>query len=297
MGEAGPLPGLSPEFGQVSDQLTALCHAINNCEAPASSENIPAIVDQLVTPDAPSVRFALECALLDLVREESRRSFQPIPINGLIWMGDFTFMKKQVDKKISEGYRCIKIKIGALEFRHECQLLGYIRKSFDPEIVLRVDANGAFTPENVDEHLRLLSLYNLHSIEQPIKPGQYDVLQTLCVDPPVPVALDEELIGITDPAKQEELLDTVKPQYIVLKPTLTGGFTATDRWIELADKRGIGWWITSALESNVGLNAIAHYTAAKVPIVAQGLGTGQLYQNNVPPNNLQLKDGYLSYQP
>jgi o-succinylbenzoate synthase len=297
MGEAGPLSGLSPEFEEVTQHLTSLCRSIQQYQLPTNPGQIPELVHHLVKPEAPSVRFALESSLLDLVRNNQSADFNPIPINGLIWMGDFNFMKKQVDEKVAEGYRCIKIKIGALEFERECALLEYIRKSFDQDIVLRVDANGAFTTGNVVERLERLSGFKLHSIEQPVKPGQPKLLQSLCLDPLVPVALDEELIGITDPIQQEALLDFVKPQYVVLKPTLLGGFDMTDRWIKLADQRGIGWWITSALESNVGLNAIARYTASKDPVIQQGLGTGQLYHNNVPPENLQLKNGFLNYHP
>ena len=297
LGEAGPLAGLSPEFEQVTQHLTSLCRSIQHHQLPTDPGQIPELVHHLVKPEAPSVRFALESSLLDLVGNKHPVDFKPIPINGLIWMGDFNFMKKQVDEKVAEGYRCIKIKIGALEFERECALLEYIRKSFDQDIVLRVDANGAFTAANAVARLKHLSRFKLHSIEQPVKPGQHKLLQSLCTDPLVPVALDEELIGITDPVQQEALLNFVKPQYIVLKPTLLGGFYMTDRWIKLAERRGIGWWITSALESNVGLNAIARYTAAKDPVIQQGLGTGQLYYNNVPPENLQLKNGFLNYHP
>lgn len=294
-GEAAPLPGLSPENDNIVDHLTKLCQSIKGYQLPSTSQQIPAILDQLIGSTAPSVRFALESALLELLKLVPTNGFNPIPINGLIWMGDFEFMKKQLDQKVSEGFNCIKIKIGALEFRRECELLDYIRQTFDPDIVLRVDANGAFNQDNVWDRLQRLSQFRLHSIEQPVPPGQYDLLKRLCVNPSVPVALDEELIGVSDFTKQRELLDTVCPQYIVLKPTLLGGFDITDQWIQLADERGIGWWITSALESNVGLNAIAHYTASKNPSTHQGLGTGQLYHNNVWPNYLQIKQGFLNY--
>lgn len=304
LGEAAPLKGLSPEFDQVETSLLKVCKLIQGIPTPSSWERITEIVDQLVSPATPSVRFALETALLDLLHGGRRLLFEesalegkfPIPINGLIWMGSFDFMKQQVDQKIIEGYQCIKIKIGALEFERECDLLNYIRQSYAREITLRVDANGAFAPREVDTRLTRLQQFDLHSIEQPVRPGQLELMQRICRDALVPVALDEELIGTTNPGQQQALLDLLRPQYIVLKPTLLGGLKATRNWIKFASERKINWWITSALESNVGLNALAQFTASLAPRLPQGLGTGQLFDNNLP-GNLHISSGSLYYSP
>ena len=218
-----------------------------------------------------------------------------IPINGLVWMGTYDFMKKQIDKKIAAGYNCIKIKIGAIDFELECRLLDYIRSKYGQKLSLRVDANGAFKPADVRQKLKKLSTYNIHSIEQPIAPGQGLLLSDLCLNLTIPIALDEELIGITDSDKKEALLDSIRPQYIVLKPTLLGGMEATRDWIRLADQREIGWWITSALESNIGLNALAQFAASFKSELPQGLGTGQLYANNLP-SRLYIAQGRLFYE-
>lgn len=219
-----------------------------------------------------------------------------IPINGLIWMGDFDFMKDQIDQKIASGYNCIKIKIGAIDFEAECSLLDYIRNRYGQKISLRVDANGAFKPADVHQKLNRLSKFHIHSIEQPVLPGQHKLLRDLCLNPIIPIALDEELIGITDSDQKETLLDSIHPQYIVLKPTLLGGMDATREWIRLADQREIGWWITSALESNIGLNALAQFAATFKSKLPQGLGTGQLYTNNLP-SRLYIDQGRLFYRP
>jgi O-succinylbenzoate synthase len=221
-----------------------------------------------------------------------------LPINGLVWMGDAPFMREQIQQKLAAGYSCLKLKIGSLDFATELALLTEIRAAAGPEqLTLRVDANGAFAPADAPAKLAQLAVFHIHSIEQPIAAGQPAALAALCRTSPLPIALDEELIGVTEPARQAALLDEIRPAYIVLKPTLLGGHAATRRWIALAEARGIGWWITSALESNVGLNAVAQLTGEyDVQGFAQGLGTGQLYHNNVAAP-LHVGGGALRYDP
>ena len=220
-----------------------------------------------------------------------------IPINGLIWMGEKSFMKEQIEDKIQQGFSCIKLKIGAIDFDAEMELLRYIRKEFSAkEIELRVDANGAFQPENALEKLKRLSDLSLHSIEQPIRQGQYKEMAKLCKETPLPIALDEELIGVFNTSDKENLIEEIKPQYIILKPSLIGGFQGTKEWVNLAEKNQIGWWITSALESNIGLNAIAQFTYLQNNPMPQGLGTGSLFTNNIE-SPLQVKGENLNYNP
>ena len=251
----------------------------------------------------PSIQFGVEQAFLSLASHDPFRLFEspfmnensPIGINGLVWMGSQAFMQQQIDEKLSDGFTCIKLKIGAIDFENEIELLAAIRKQYSKaKIELRVDANGAFSKEEAFEKLNLLSKFDLHSIEQPIKQGQWETMGALCSDTPLPIALDEELIGVTDTTKKEELLRTIKPQYIILKPSLVGGFGGSMEWIRLAKKYHIGWWITSALESNVGLNAIAQWTATLGNSMPQGLGTGSLFKNNFE-SPLEVKQGGLYY--
>ena len=238
----------------------------------------------------PSIQFGVETAFQSLETQIPFVLFpskftdgkEGISINGLIWMGEKSFMKKQIDDKLRQGFRCIKLKIGAIDFASELALLKYIRKEFSAEDVeIRVDANGAFHPKEALEKLKRLSDYELHSIEQPIKQGQMEEMAELCAKTPLPIALDEELIGIFEVTKKQEMLQTIQPQYIILKPSLVGGFAGSDQWIEFVEKHGIGWWITSALESNIGLNAIAQWTFLKNTTMPQGLGTGGLFANNI----------------
>jgi len=206
-------------------------------------------------------------------------------------------MAFRIDEKLAAGFSCIKLKIGAIDFDDECELLAAIRRRYRREdIELRVDANGAFSPDNALEHLQRLSAYDLHSIEQPIRAGQWEAMARLCEETPLPIALDEELIGITDSTEKLALLETISPQYIVLKPSLIGGFSGAEEWIEFARNCRVGWWITSALESNVGLNAIAQWTATLPINMPQGLGTGALYTNNIPSPLEQIGDE-LRYNP
>jgi len=222
----------------------------------------------------------------------------PIKINGLIWMGDRQFMFDQIKQKLNEGFDCLKLKIGAIDFNDELELLAYVRSQFSSDQVeLRVDANGAFDPSDALEKLKRLSEYDLHSIEQPIKPRQWQALYQLCGDAPIAIALDEELIGYSyDTAAQIKLLQAIKPQYIILKPSLIGGFEQADQWVDIAESLDIGWWATSALESNIGLNAIAQWVSTKSNPMPQGLGTGQLYINNIS-GPLTITDGHLLYHP
>ncbi|MCX2680127.1 o-succinylbenzoate synthase [Galbibacter sp. EGI 63066] len=218
-----------------------------------------------------------------------------ININGLVWMGDEAFMREQITEKIAAGFGCIKMKIGAIDFETELKLLQSIRKTFSAkEIELRVDANGAFAPNEALDKLRRLSELELHSIEQPIKQGQWEEMAALCRETPLPIALDEELIGVFDVTKKKELLQTIKPQYIILKPSLVGGYRGAEEWINLCEGMNIYWWITSALESNIGLNAIAQWTYTLNNNMPQGLGTGSLFTNNIE-SPLEVKNGALQY--
>ena len=305
-GECGPLPGLSyddrPDF---AERLEQCCQEFNAMDLQLFSWNVPIVLDQLVGPQLPSIRFGFETAMLDFLAF-GRRIIYPteftdgqrsLPINGLIWMGSPAFMRQQIDEKLRAGYTTLKLKIGALDFEQECDLLARIRDRFTPEqITLRVDANGAFRPGDAMAKLERLATYGLHSIEQPIRAGQPDAVADLCRHSPVPIALDEELIGPLEYVHKFRLLKKIQPQYIVLKPTLLGGMGHCNEWIELAGRLNIGWWITSALESNIGLNAIAQYAAQFKHLLPQGLGTGQLYHNNVD-SPLAVENGQLRYDP
>lgn len=238
----------------------------------------------------PSIKFAYETALLDL---QSDQKFELYPsyftrgekgqkINGLIWMGSPEFITSQIENKLNDGFSCLKLKIGAINFEEELFILKNIRSKFSAKTLeIRVDANGAFSPLDCLEKLGKLAEYKLHSIEQPIKQGQWNEMAELCKKTPIPIALDEELIGV-EPNTQSELLRLLKPQYIILKPSLIGGFEVSNKWIKNAAHLNIDWWLTSALESNIGLNAIAQFAFTKNNLLPQGLGTGQLYNNNIP---------------
>lgn len=252
----------------------------------------------------PSIQFGIEQAFLSLESENPLLLFpseftngqKSISINGLVWMGDEAFMKQQIDEKLANGFKCIKLKIGAIDFQKELDLLRFIRNNFDENAIeIRVDANGAFSVEEALEKLNALSEFCLHSIEQPIKAGNLEQMKQLCQKTPFPIALDEELIGIFSYEEKERLLNTIQPQYIILKPSLLGGFRGTKQWIDLAEKYNIGWWITSALESNIGLNAIAQWTYTLKNPMPQGLGTGALYTNNLHCP-LEVDKGQLWYR-
>lgn len=305
-GECGPLVGLSyddrPDF---EAHLQQYCTEFNALDLELFSWNIPIILNQLISPQFPSILFGFETAMLDflhggkqLIRESDFTTGQRgLPINGLIWMGNPGFMRQQIQEKLASGYTTIKLKIGSLDFEQECELLAMIREQYTAEqITLRVDANGAFTPDEVMPKLERLATYQLHSIEQPIRAGQTDLMAELCRHTPVPIALDEELIGQMEYVHKFRLLKKIQPQFIILKPTLLGGLRHCDEWIELAGRLNIGWWLTSALESNIGLNAIAQYTAQFKHLIPQGLGTGQLYHNNFD-SPLFISNGQLLYNP
>ena len=293
VGECAPLPDLScdarPDYAEV---LESFCKKF--CETGE-------IDDEALRP-YPSMLFGLETALLNL-RHGDRlfdtafsRGEVGIPINGLVWMGNYDEMLQRMEEKLEKGFRCVKLKIGAIDFEQELDLIKRIRDRFSfHEVELRVDANGAFQYEEALYKLELLSQYNIHSIEQPIKQGQWAYMAELCRESPLPIALDEELIGVNDPEMKAHMLRIIKPRYIILKPSLHGGMMGCREWIQIAKEQGIGSWITSALESNIGLNAIALFAsdvygdAIRMP---QGLGTGQLFTDNIPMP-LEIRDDQL----
>jgi len=251
----------------------------------------------------PSIQFGVEMAFQSLASETPFLLFpsdftnteKSIPINGLVWMGAPSFMKEQIEEKLEQGFNCIKLKIGALDFEKELALLQFIRENYGAETIeIRVDANGGFTSEEASCKLDQLSGFKLHSVEQPISKNNTDRMSDLCKTTPIPIALDEELIGVFSYEEKEALLQKIQPQYIILKPSLIGGFRGSKEWISLAEKYNIGLWITSALESNIGLNAIAQWTFLQQNPMPQGLGTGALYTNNFDCP-LQVSEGQLWY--
>ena len=298
VGECAPLPDLSCDArDDYYDVLRRFCDLFE--------ENGEIPYEEMM--EFPSMLFGMETAVLEYERQSHVLFDTPfghgeegIPINGLVWMGSFEEMMKRIEQKIEQGFACIKLKIGAIDFENEMEMVKHIRGRFSKDdIMLRVDANGGFTPGNAMERLERLSKYDIHSIEQPIKQGQWKEMARLCRETPLPIAFDEELIGINTTERRIELLDTLKPQYIVLKPSLHGGMRGTREWVELANKRGIGSWITSALESNVGLNAIAHLTAdiyGSHITNTQGLGTGMLFTDNIPMP-IEIRKDKLWYCP
>jgi o-succinylbenzoate synthase len=294
IGECGILRGLSaddrPDY---EEKLQWTCRNIHLDEQK--------LWDELI--EFPSIQFGLEMAFLSLKSENPFVLFpskftentKSISINGLVWMGDESFMKAQIEDRIEQGFSCIKLKIGAIDFDKELDLLRFIRANFDEETIeIRVDANGAFNSNEALFKINQLSGYKLHSIEQPIKKNQTDTMAVLCKSASIPIALDEELIGVFSVEAKQKLLQEIRPQYIVLKPSFVGGFRGTLEWISVAEKFNIAWWITSALESNVGLNAIAQFTFLQNNLMAQGLGTGSLYTNNFDCP-LTVSDGQLWY--
>ncbi|MDX9847301.1 MAG: o-succinylbenzoate synthase [Tenuifilaceae bacterium] len=296
IGECSVIPGLNPEYADGYEQK--IQEVVDDINAGA----IPNLSD---LKDFPSICFGLETALLDLKTEDSGILFpsdfttgnQGIPINGLIWMGTKAEMQARIREKLDSGFRVLKLKVGALNFDEEISLLKSIRREFSPDdLELRLDANGAFSPRNAMERLNWLSDSNIHSIEQPIRAGQWDEMARLCFDSPIPIALDEELIGNSDTSTKSQLLAHIRPQYIILKPSLIGGLEMSNEWIELAKGQNIGWWATSALESNVGLNAISQWVFTQNTSMVQGLGTGQVFSNNIP-SPLQLRGAELYYNP
>ncbi len=296
IGECSLIQGLSPDPElQYEEFLKIACNAPQQFSSLADPR-----FDRF-----PSIRFGLEMARIDLENKgkgvlfdsEFTRGSVGIPINGLIWMDSVENMFAQIRERIDEGYECIKVKIGALDFQEELNFLKRVRKEFKSNsIQLRLDANGAFNPKEAIEKLKPLSELNLHSIEQPIKPGNWNEMAALCAASPVPIALDEELFSVGPGMDKIQLLETIKPQYLVLKPSMLGGFSKCREWTELAGKRNVGWWITSALESNIGLNAIAQWTFICNNPTHHGLGTGKIFSNNLP-SRLKAENGFLKYFP
>ncbi len=293
IGEAGPLVGLSPEF---SEDCSA---TFEKALAPFQGLTLPEDIKEWISEipfEQPSFRFALETALLDFstpFQNDFCSGLQKIPINGLIWMGSTEFMRAQIEQKLQQGYSCLKLKIGAIDFETELSLIKSIRSRFSAdELTLRVDANGAFSPAEAPFKLEKLAAFNLHSIEQPIKAGQPEEMRKLIAQQILPIALDEELIGMQD----KSIASFIDPDYIILKPSFLGGIQATRDWIDWASEKGKEWWITSALESNIGLQAIAQLTGDYDVKIPQGLGTGQLYTNNFV-SGLSIEKGNISFDP
>jgi len=294
VGECSYIEGLSIDnLKEYEKVLELLCNEISNEQG----------FDMNMLNSFPSIFFGWETAMRDLTNGGRKILFDSdftkgkssIPLNGLVWMGDKDFMQQQIERKLVDGFRCIKIKIGAIDFKDELNFLKIIRNKFPEDVIeIRLDANGAFKDIDVFERLEKLSKFKIHSIEQPVQPGQLDLLKQICHNPVIPIALDEELIKLRAIGKYD-LLTYVKPQYLILKPSLLGGWRACDEWIGLAEKCHIGWWATSALESNVGLNAIAQWVFTKSNEMVQGLGTGGLYLNNIS-SPLFVSNGCLNYK-
>lgn len=287
-GEVALFQGLSAEDnGDFEYELNRVCNAINSIH--------------LEEIGASSIRFGVETALADLANGGVMQPYGSFgekwqhEINGLVWMADKTTMLRQAEQKIASGFRCVKLKIGGIDFEQELEILATIRNRFSSnQLELRLDANGAFTPENALRKLEALARFDIHSLEQPIRPGQTEAMAEICRHSPIPIVLDEELIGITSDDNKNELIQSIRPAYIILKPSLCGGFAEADKWIKAAENYGVGWWATSALESDIGLNAIARWLSEKSPLsLPQGLGTGMLYTNNIP-SQLYLSGSTLS---
>ncbi len=310
IGECGPLPGLNPEHNsELEANLEGLITHFNSSSLAEPQPDlilVGAFINELYSFEKiakyPSFLFALEMALLDWAQGGEKIIFKnqflegkSIPINGLIWMGGLDFMLQQIEIKIRDGFTCLKLKVGSHDFEKECDVLQYIRrKYFRDNITIRLDANGAFKKEEALYKLKELARFDIHSIEQPIKPGQKELAE-LCQQSPIPIALDEELIGVSSSSAKQSLLESIKPQHIILKPTLHGGLQSCAEWIRISESLGIGWWITSALESNIGLNAIAQFAAQYQVKIPQGLGTGTIYNDNID-SPLTIKKGNLQYQ-
>lgn len=283
LGEAAYFDGLSKESKEdFLDEIDRVCKE-NDLESQVSA-----------------VRFGIESAIQNLKPLEDNpftRGEVGIPINGLIWMGNRDTMLKRIDQKISDGFHVLKLKIGGIDFEDELDLLKYIRNKYSSDnLELRLDANGSFSKDNALEKIDRLSKFDIHSIEQPIRSGYWEKMSEICKNSPIPIALDEELIGFRTINDKISLLDSIKPQYIILKPSLCGGLAASDEWADLAEMRNIGWWATSALESNIGLKAIALWAYSRKVTIPQGLGTGQLYHNNIP-SPLELRKDKIFYNP
>ncbi|GCD76701.1 o-succinylbenzoate synthase [Thermaurantimonas aggregans] len=292
IGEAAPIPGLSiDDMTKWDAKLRWLEEHINDDpkKIKTSLKNFPALY------------FGFEMAMHSLDCDHPMMLYPSvfttgragIPINGLVWMNDAAHMQAQIDELLEQGFTVLKMKVGALDWKEEFKIIKELRKKYDnTEVQLRLDANGAWQPEEALEKLNKLSEYEIHSIEQPIKPGQWEQMAHLCAESPIPIALDEELIGISDLKQKKDLIKTISPDYLIIKPTLLGGFKSSEEWIKLAKENGIDWWVTSALESNIGLNAISQWVVTQIPRLPQGLGTGMLYENNIY-SPLEVRKGKL----
>jgi o-succinylbenzoate synthase len=308
LGECSVIEGLTPEFVSEIQYLQLINQAIKFLESDDLQNVVLQFENKFTCEEIetffnanPSIRFGFETAFLDLKNQKNGIYFEnnfslgrkKIPINGLIWMGDEFFMKKQIEEKLANGFSTLKMKVGSIDFETEIKLLKLIRSSFsEKEITLRVDANGAFMPENVEDKLKRLAELAIHSIEQPLKPGLIDQTKELCAKNIVPIALDEELIGRFNLESKQKLLQEINPQFIILKPSLHGGIKGVREWISIAHELNISWWMTSALESNVGLSAICQLTAEYKNELPQGLGTGSLYTNNIE-KGLKVENGFI----
>lgn len=295
IGECASLPDLSCDYSdEYEKHLTSFCKITEDKQ----------FVDSTLLRNYPSILFGLETAM----RHYQKRSWQlydspfsrgekGVNINGLIWMGDFSEMKLRIETAIDKGFKCIKLKIGAIDFNKELELLKFIRKQFTSnELEIRVDANGGFNFDNALKKLNQLAYFDIHSIEQPIKAGQWEEMAFLCNHTAIPIALDEELIGINNYDEKRRMLNTIAPQFIILKPSLHGGISGCEEWISIAREFGISYWITSALESNIGLNSISQWCSTLHNSLPQGLGTGSLYLNNIALP-LEIKGEYLWFNP
>lgn len=289
IGECALFKGLSAD--DVPEYEQALSEACKNVDGQNSAMS--------------SIRFGFETALLDLAKGGRyatadncwTRGEKPIAINGLIWMGNKAEMSHRIAEKLEQGFKVLKLKIGGINFEDEVDLLRTIRHNFGSEsLELRLDANGSFNADNATKRLERLAAFDIHSIEQPVAARQHELMARLCADSPIKIALDEELIGMTTQDEKDCLLKAIRPAYIILKPSLCGGFAEADRWIDAADRLGIGWWATSALESDIGLNAIAEWVSQKDITIPQGLGTGALYENNIT-SPLETSEARLHYRP
>ena len=286
VGECAPLPDLSCDAGpDYEERLDKVCQDF--C-ASAKDGTAEGAIDAACPENCPSMRFGLETALLHYEKGSVRfydtpfsRGEKDIPINGLVWMGNHEKMLERMEAKLAKGFRCLKFKIGGIDFESECDLLERVRALYpDPcDLELRLDANGSFNAENAMDRLERLAKFQPHSLEQPVRQGNWQLMADLCKNSPVPLALDEELIGVTG-SRKKDLVETIRPAYLVIKPSLHGGIRGMEEWIALADAVGVGHWVTSALESNIGLNAIAQWLGREDPVLPQGLGTGQLFADN-----------------
>lgn len=295
IGECSLIPGISPDpLAEFETELTQLCQNIRHYQSWINERGFR----------FPAIRFGLETAISDLANGGKRLFGETdfilgkfgLPTHGLIWMGEKEFIQSQISQKIEAGFNCIKMKIGALDFEHELDIMRWIRSEWkDPNIEIRLDANGAFSPADALEKLKRLSAFGVHSVEQPIKAGQTEAMAQICAESPVPIALDEELIG-KKTHEIEALVKSIKPAYMILKPSLLGGLGVSTAIMKMASKHGIEWIINSALESNIGLNALAQFLAKQHKPFVHGLGTGKLFENNIT-SPIELRQGKLYYNP